>query len=182
MTPGAVARRYAKALYELVAERGDQEETGAALRQVAEAVSALDPSLLAPGVLPREARETLGRALAKPFGTDSTFGKFLALVSVRDRLGELPGVAHFYTRMQDEAAGRVRLEITMASDPAPAEVDNICQAFRKLAGREVLPELRADPAILGGAVVELEGRVYDGSVRTQLARLTEQASGRSDLV
>jgi F-type H+-transporting ATPase subunit delta len=181
MSVGAVARRYAKALYELATEEGSEEEIGTALRDVADAVASFEPGVLAPGVLGREDREKLGRALAGPFGPDSIFAKFLGLVAARDRVGELPAVSHFYTRMQDDAAGRVRLRITMATEPTPPDVQRICAVFAGLAGREVLPELETERDLIGGAVVELEGRVYDGSIRTQLTRLTEQMAGKRGL-
>jgi hypothetical protein len=38
-------------------------------------------------------------------------------------------------------------------------------------------DVAVDPALLGGAVVELEGRVYDGSVKTALARLASRMAG-----
>ena len=34
-----------------------------------------------------------------------------------------------------------------------------------------------DEELLGGVIVEIEGRVYDGSVRTRLARLAARMSG-----
>jgi len=181
MSAGAVARRYAKALYELATEQGQGEEIGSALRDVADGVASFDPGALAPGVLGREARDKLGRALAGPFGRDTVFAKFLGLVAARDRIGELPAISRFYTKMQDDAAGRVRLRITTATEPAQPDVEKICAVFAALAGREVLPELGTERELIGGAVVELEGRVYDGSVRTQLARLAERMAGRHGL-
>jgi F0F1-type ATP synthase delta subunit len=37
--------------------------------------------------------------------------------------------------------------------------------------------VKTDEELLGGVVVELEGRVYDGSIRTRLARLAARMSG-----
>jgi F-type H+-transporting ATPase subunit delta len=37
----------------------------------------------------------------------------------------------------------------------------------------VIPTIELDPALLGGVMVEIEGRVYDASLKTQLQRLGE---------
>jgi F0F1-type ATP synthase delta subunit len=36
-----------------------------------------------------------------------------------------------------------------------------------------------DPELLAGAIVEVDGRVYDGSLRTQLAKLRQQMASAS---
>ena len=81
----------------------------------------------------------------------------------------------FYT--VDEEAGRVRASITTAAEPAAEDLDSIIATFRKTAGRDVVAEVKTDEELLGGVVVELEGRVYDGSIRTRLARLAARMSG-----
>jgi F-type H+-transporting ATPase subunit delta len=177
VTPGSVARRYAKALYELAAEEGAVDAIGQALAALAEAVKGVPAEQLAPGVLDAEARRKLGRALATPVGVDTTLGKFLRVVAERDRVSELPGVYYWYVKRLDEEAGRVRAGITSAVELRPNELQAVLGAFGKLAGREVVPEVVTDPELLGGVVVELEGRVYDGSVRTRLARLAAKMAG-----
>jgi len=177
VTPGSVARRYAKALYELSAEEKTVDANGQALAALAEAVKAVPAEQLAAGVLDAEARRKLGRALAQPFGADSTLGKFLQVVAERDRVSELPGIYYWYVKRLDEAAGRVRASVTSAADLRPDELQAVLDAFGKRAGREVVPEVATDAELLGGVVVELEGRVYDGSVRTRLARLAARMAG-----
>lgn len=178
MTPGSAARRYARALYELAREEGRLDDSAAALAAVADAVAAAPAGVLVPGVLGGDARAKLGAALAAPFGSETTFGKFLRLMAARDRLSELPGVYHWFVKRLDEDAGRVRASITAASQPSAEELESILATFRRVAGREVVAEVTTDDGLLGGAIVEVEGRVYDGSVRTRLTRLAARMSGR----
>ena len=105
------------------------------------------------------------------------FGKFLQLVALRDRLSEMPGISEWYGRLQDEAAGRVRLKVTSPEQLAGDAADEIVRTFSKLAGKEVLAEQSVDASLLGGAVVELEGRVFDGSIKTKLARMAARMAG-----
>jgi hypothetical protein len=49
-----------------------------------------------------------------------------------------------------------------------------------VAKREIVTHVTTDPSLLGGAVVELDGRVYDGSIRTALARLASRMAGSAN--
>jgi F-type H+-transporting ATPase subunit delta len=177
MTAGSIARRYARALFELAGEEGALKETEAALAEVATAVSTIDAGELAPGVLSNEARHGIGEALAGPFGPETTFGKFLRLVALRDRLAELPGIHRWFVKRLDEQAGRVRAAITSTSELSESQHQAVVEVLERIALRRVVAELATDDSLLGGAIVELEGTVYDGSIRTRLARLAERMAG-----
>jgi F-type H+-transporting ATPase subunit delta len=56
-----------------------------------------------------------------------------------------------------------------------AEKNELVELARRLSGRrEILTTTEVDPELLGGVVLDLGGTVYDGSVKTQLARLTKE--------
>ena len=42
--------------------------------------------------------------------------------------------------------------------------------------------VRVDPSLLGGVVVDIEGKVYDGSLRTQLEALASSIAGGRSLL
>ena len=44
----------------------------------------------------------------------------------------------------------------------------------EVTGKDVYLELRQDPTLLGGVVSQVGSRVYDGSLRMQLARLRDE--------
>ena len=46
-------------------------------------------------------------------------------------------------------------------------------------GKQVIAETTVDPELLAGAIVEVDGRAYDGSLRTQLAKLRQQMASAS---
>ena len=172
-----MARRYAKALYELAAEGSATQQVGRGLGELARGSEALGPKALAPGTLGPEARNALGLALARAVGEDTTLGRFVGLLASRDRLADLGAIAHWYARLEDEAAGRVRLSVVTAEKLSAGELAQVVAAFKGLTTKELVAEPRVDPDLIAGAVVELEGRVYDGSVRTYLARLGSRMAG-----
>jgi F-type H+-transporting ATPase subunit delta len=179
MTSGSVARRYAKAIFELATEDGNVDEVAGALAEIAVAVQDVGAEALAPGVLSRDSRTRLGEALAAKIGASTLLDKFIRLLCDRERIDVTPGINDWYVKMRDDAAGRVRLSITAAHELSDEEVSRISDAFQKLATREVVPDVGIDESLVGGALVELDGRVYDGSVKTYLARLAANMAGES---
>jgi len=177
VTPGSVARRYGKALFELASEAGEVELIGKTLVELAAAVDGLEEGSLAPGLLSEDQRQQLAKALVVRVGGDSLLGRFLGVLASNDRLDRLPAIRETYEKLEDAAAGRVRVRIRSAFPLTDQERTKLRDKFEAITGRRVLDLAEVDPALLGGATVEAEGRVYDGSVRTQLARLERRMAG-----
>jgi F-type H+-transporting ATPase subunit delta len=177
VTPGAIGRRYGRALFELAVEGGVTEEIGAGLAELAAAVGLLDDGSLAPGLLTPGQREQLAASLVARLGKDSLLGKFIGLLAANDRLDQLPSIRDNYGKLEDEAAGRVRVHVRSATALTDAERESLRKKFETITGRRVVDTVEVDADLLGGVTVEAEGRVYDGSVRTQLARLERDMAG-----
>jgi F-type H+-transporting ATPase subunit delta len=43
-----------------------------------------------------------------------------------------------------------------------------------MSGKEIVLQQETDPSLLGGLMVELEGKIYDGSIRTQLENMKQR--------
>jgi len=67
--------------------------------------------------------------------------------------------------------GIVAAEAVSATPLDHAEQGAIAAAARKIAGREVQLTTTIDPSLLGGVVLHMDGRTYDGSIRAQLRAL-----------
>ncbi|MBI3795696.1 MAG: ATP synthase F1 subunit delta [Deltaproteobacteria bacterium] len=168
------ARRYAKALLELAREQGLQETVGTELARVAEVLA--DPSLrqmLALPNLPLKTRkdvvEQLGTALSLPPLTSN----FLRVLAENGRLAIVTDIEKAYQHLLERALGRVRAKVRAAAPLSEEELNAVVDTFSRLTKMTVIPTLELDPELLGGVTVEIEGRVYDASLKTQLQRLGE---------
>lgn len=177
MTPGAIGRRYGRALFELAVENKSVAEVGAGLGELAAAVSGLEAGSFAAGLLSATQRDSLGKALVDRVGAQSLLGRFVGVLVGADRLDQLPAIRDSYEKFEDAAAGRVRAVIRSAAPLSDADRGAIRAKFEAITGRKVLETAEVDPELLGGVTVETEGRVYDGSIRTQLARLERRMAG-----
>jgi F-type H+-transporting ATPase subunit delta len=99
---------------------------------------------------------------------------FLSLLLDRDRLVHLPNIVSRYRRLLNEAKGRVEAKIVGASTLEPAMFEQLRRQLGAISGKEVVLEQSIDPSLVGGLLVDMEGIVYDGSVRTQLEKMKQR--------
>jgi F-type H+-transporting ATPase subunit delta len=102
--------------------------------------------------------------------------RFLSLLLERDRLGHLPGIVSCYRRLLNEAKGRVDAKVISATALEPAMVERVRGQLHAISNKEVILQQVVEPDLLGGLQVELEGKIYDGSVRTQLEKMKQRVA------
>jgi len=175
MIEGRLSRRYTKALFELARDAGREEEVGRELELFYAAYNAgeLQRVLINPA-FDLSSRKRILIQVANGQELSPLTIHFLALLLERDRLAYLPGIVASYGRMLNEAKGRVQARVVGAAPLEPAMLESLAQTLRAISGKEVILEQQTDPALIGGIRVELEGKIYDGSVRTQLDNMRER--------
>jgi F-type H+-transporting ATPase subunit delta len=173
---GRLAKRYARALLDLAREADALEPWGAELTRAAAAFSEprLQPILLSPAIDGAVRRRT-ARAVADALALPTAVRNLIHVLAEGDRLAVLPDIARWYEQLLDDAVGRARVTIRSAVALAAPEKTALIELARRLTkSREVLATSEVDPELLGGVVLDVGGTVYDGSVRSQLARLGKE--------
>jgi len=96
---------------------------------------------------------------------------FLQAVVKRGRQQLLRPIAQEYLTLLDVKFNRIRAGVTVARTPDDALRQAIADGLARALGKDVIADFRVDPAILGGTVVRVGERVYDGSVRRRMMKL-----------
>jgi F-type H+-transporting ATPase subunit delta len=175
---GAVGRRYAKALFALGAESGDFEAVGRELAQVSRAFGEAPLEAFADDTtLDRKTRRAVAASVSEQLGVSRLMANFLGVLAENNRLRALPAIAREYERLEDRSLGRVRARLRGARPLSVDSQRSISRALEHRLGKQVLADSQVDAALLGGVVVEVQGRVFDGSVRAGLERLKRSISG-----
>ena len=178
-----IARPYAKALFDLANREGKlvawSDALGAAAAVVADAGA---KRALANPAFDDGARATLvgsivaaikgGEALATPEGKN-----LLKLLAENDRLTVLPEIAAQFDLLKAEAENTVNVTLTSAAPIDKALAAEIKKSLEQRLKRTVELTLTVDASLIGGAVIQADDMVIDGSVRTRLQRLTEALVG-----
>lgn len=174
----AVARNYAEALFALGEEHGESERYGALLEALAAAVAGapkVHAVLMSPRVPKNLKAQLLADALPK---APKPFILFLQALVKRNRQGALDEVAQVYGSLLDAKLNRVRVGVTLAREADAGLRKQIEAGLATALEKEVLASYASDPALLGGAVVRVGDRVYDGSLRKRLIMLRRQLLNR----
>lgn len=175
MLDETLAERYSEALYQMA------REAGQAPRQLAELHSAvkllrdhraLRHALESPAIS-REVKKSIVRRLVEGRVQPRTL-HFLYLLVDKGRERFLPAIARAFERRlhTDEGILEARVEVPEALDP---EMEALVQArLAELTGKTVQMEVRVRPELIGGAILTVGDRLFDGSIRTHLEKMRER--------
>jgi F-type H+-transporting ATPase subunit delta len=174
-----VAKRYARALIPL-AERGQLEQWGAELQRLARLVNSpeLAARLTSPE-LPEAARQQAIAKIAEKLELSFPVRSFALVIARHGRIGEIASIADAYADMVDELLARGRATLTFAVRPSDGEVARVAEALGAIVNKKIIPTVKVDGSLLGGAVAELGGTIYDGSLATRLHEARLRLSGES---
>jgi F-type H+-transporting ATPase subunit delta len=174
----AAARRIARALLDAADGKGDAAAVQGGLRQAAAALRDL-PELRSALSNPALSLERRKRVIAAVFtGAPELLRRLLDLLVAHDALWLLPPVEQSYTRQWNERRGAVTAQAVTAVPLDPALARRLERAIHKTTG--LTAELRAeiDPATLGGVLLRMGGRTYDGTVQGRLRALRRTLKGQ----
>ena len=175
MTEGRISRRYTRAVFQLAREAGNEERVGEEIERFFALYSSSDLQkvLINPAFAMAPRKQILAQTLQIQQLSPLTV-KFLSLLLERDRLVELAGIVSSYRRLLNEVKGRVEARVVSTETLDTTLVEQLRERLRGLARKEVKLQQETDPSLLGGLLVELEGKVYDGSIRTQIEKMKQR--------
>lgn len=171
----AVARRYARALYDLAAEQqiidAIEQDLGRVMQQMAENRE-LKQVIEHQAISPRAKWELVRQAFTDQIGAVTL--NFLGVVVQRRRELYLAAMLEEYTRLADEGRGRVEVRVRAAVEMPAESRDNLMQALQNRLGKTVKLSAELDPRLMGGVVVQVGDTLIDGSIRTRLKRIGQR--------
>jgi len=174
----SIALNYAEALFEL----GEKSGRTAAYADLLEAVAdglASAPTVQSLLLSPRVSKAAKARLLADALaGSPREFIRFLQAVVKRGRQGLFQEMAQEYRGLLDGKLNQARATITVAHPVDEALKQRIAERLTAVVGKQVLPRYVEDSSLLGGMIVRVNSRVFDGSVRRRMTLLRRQLLSR----
>jgi F-type H+-transporting ATPase subunit delta len=165
-----IARRYARAYFDLARRAGDIPGRRTALEEVTALLS--HPDVRAMLGDPRNSQAERARVVAELLKDAQPQARNLARLLVERGRGAVLGeVLRQYQALADRESGVLRAEVTTAIAVSRQLQDRIRTQLADRLGSEVQTTVSQDPSILGGLVIRIGDRVIDGSVRTRLEQL-----------
>ena len=168
-----VARRYANGIFQLAQEEKAIDAWRAELAKLDELLQ--DDVLVAAFQNPAvgvKRRMELAQLLKPELRPEME--NLLRLLVEHHRTREIHRIREEFERLADEASGIVHATVTTALELDQEDHRHCEQALERKLGRKVNVKFVIDPAIIGGAAIQIRDHLVDGTVRTQLARLRQE--------
>lgn len=176
MRSSSIARRYAKALFEIGVEGKSTDALGKALRRIL-GVFEGNPDLYKVLLNPMykvEERKALVSNIIKEEGSLPAAEKFIELLVEQRKIRLLPDIAAAYSKFEDDLAGRLRVTVESPVELDAKLLDEIKAKLGASTGKNVILTFQRNPELLGGLVIRMDNTILDGSLKTQLALMKEK--------
>ncbi len=164
-----VSNEYAKALFMLAIENGNGREYKNALDTVSEVFNDNPsyPEFLSTFAIPLNERlNALETAFSDVIPRDVL--SFLKLLCERKHIAEFSECAAQYSAMYNEMDKISNAKVTSAIELSDDEKASLKEKLEKMSGHKALIEYIVDKSIIGGLVVEIDGKIMDSSLKKHL--------------
>ena len=177
MTPRALARRYAQALFDVARRTAVQRRAADDLQAFAGIVSThseLQQVFETPAVPVARKRALVEALLAAGGEIVPEVRRLLVMLAERDRLMLVPAITERYGELADASDRVMPAEVVSAAPLGDAARAALVEALGHATGGRIRLTERVDPSIIGGVVAKVGSVVFDSSVTHQLERLRQQ--------
>lgn len=174
MIPSAVVNRYANALADVVLSPNSDVQSPDAIAQLRafDATVQGSPdlrSVLASPAIAVARKRAIIKEIAGKLGLARVVRNFVLVLSDHRRAAGLGQMVDAFETLLDERLGFVRAEVKSAFEMNPHQRDELTEQLGSLAGAPVRLRFAIDPDLIGGVTAKIGSKVYDGSVRGQIA-------------
>jgi len=170
-----IAKRYAKALFNLGLEEGQVEQYGQELDefvQLFEELPELADAIQNP-LYPEAIRKSVFMAVAEKAQMAPIMLRFVGLLVEKKRVQNLGEIKEYYHKLIDEHSNIARARIKAATPLDDQSIQDIAVSLEKMTGKKIAIEFEQDPQLIGGVLAQIGDLVLDGSVRRQLLNIKE---------
>jgi F-type H+-transporting ATPase subunit delta len=179
MISSAVLVRYARAFADIALETGQEDQVLSDLEtyeEIFKAVPDLLPAFDSPAI-PREAKEKLLSELLTRYPVCRITANFLRVLLSHHRLRYFLEICGRYILIVNERKGIVFAQVRSATPLSDGDLAVLRESLSRATGKSITVEVRTEPELLGGLIVQIGSIVYDGSIRTQLNEMKRCLAG-----
>jgi F-type H+-transporting ATPase subunit delta len=170
-----VAKRYAKAIFELSVEEKVFEVIEKELLQIENSIKDNSElkNFLGNPLVSHSKKGEIVEELFKGRVSELTY-RFLVLVAKKGRLSVLSDIIDYFKRFALVYRNQVEGELVSAVSLSESQVGKIRKIIEDMTGKVVLFKEKVDADILGGFVVRVEDKLVDMSVRNNLEKMKKK--------
>lgn len=172
----AIYKEYSEALFMLARECGEE---GVLLDELEKIKGIFEENpeymdfLSCPSIPNTERTDAIGEAFC---GFSEHAVSFLCILCERNRIRDYADCVKEYKRLYDALSNSKTATVYSGVELSMEQKKALTEKLEKKYGCVISLDCRIDTSILGGLVIELDGKILDGSVKSQLHQLKDVIS------
>lgn len=173
-----ISKEYASALFMLACEKEEQKNYKNALKTVKDLFSENSEYvefLKSLSIPLGEKISAVRRALSDAIPEDVL--SFVLLLCEKGRISCFFEVVEEYENLYDELQKTSKAKVTSAAALTDEEKKKLEKKLSSISKKDVFAEYEVDESLIGGIVVEIDGKVLDGSVKRRLRDIKDVIIG-----
>ena len=165
----SIAKRYAKALFDLSCETKECEAVSCDLLKIQNLINESEEfvTFLNNPAVPLETRQSILKDILKNKVTPLS-QKFILFLNLKNRLNVLGDVCQVFEKLYLELSKVLRIKITSSMPLNNSQVIEISKHLKSRLKKNIEPIVFKDPSMLGGIKIQDGDTIYDYSLSTQL--------------
>ncbi len=176
MAKKVYARRYSQAVFEIALETNKLDQWQSDLQKIASVVGEAAPVawLESPKIHFDEKARWLSERLpdVSPLALN-----LVRLLVTKGKLGIIGDIADEYQRLLDSHRGIEQAEVTTAIPLGDEDKQRLAERLGAIVGKKIVLKSSVDPAVIGGIVARIDGKLLDASTRGKLEALRKELAG-----
>ncbi len=175
MSNSAISIRYARALLRLAEENKQVDQFGVELSTMTGLLEREDLMrlLLDSPTFSMQKKKAILHDVSEILNLSETMRKFFGVLLEKGRISFVKQIDSNYRQFADELSGVIRANIRAANKLTKERIDTIRKGLEQQTGKIVVLNVEKDAALIGGLQAEMGGKLFDGSVKTQLKRMAD---------
>ena len=168
-----VGALYAKALLGAAGSNTDSivSQLESVVKECLDRFPALEQALGSPNIAQEEKEAMLDRIFGGKI--DTLLLNFIKVLCRRGRAGSLRAVQVTASMLRDEQLGRLHVKVTSPMPLSDDQRSAIRAQLKSAFGKDAVLEEHTDASLLGGVVLRIGDKVYDGSVQGKLQQMRQ---------
>jgi F-type H+-transporting ATPase subunit delta len=181
MRTSEIAKRYAKALFEISVDNRTQAKVFADLRELQSAFAkdkTIHDFMVSPLVTAKERVEALNAALTNKGLAKEVFD-LLQLLARKGRFAALSDIVNAFEMENDNSNGVSRGTVRSATTLDEASRTRVSQTVEKVLKKKVILTYDVDASVIGGLVAQVGSYTFDDSVSAHQRRMNDELKRRT---
>ena len=170
-----VLKRYANALIGVSFEKKDIEDTYAEFKKIVDYYNDKNNSdfkeyIGLPFIDKKERINTIN-ILSEYLSVNKILAVFLSLLVENERINSMNNIFEEFVKIKDEKDGLVKMTIISGKKLNNNELKMVQEKIESKLNKKVVLEEITEPGAIGGFLIKINGKIFDGSIMTQIKNI-----------